>query len=102
MQEDNLYPADGSYYTLNEPVEQTVARKKKKAQTLEALPILKVLLDRLDKQIKVLESIDGIPDEVKIDPQQFLVVYNANKLARDILRVEKEYIEGLVSDYHGR
>ena len=102
MQSDDLYPNDGSYYSLNEPEAQTTARKKKKAQTLEALPILKELLGRLDKQVEFLGSVDVMPDELKAKPVEFLNMHNAHQIARDILRAEKEYIEGLISDYHGK
>ena len=99
---DDLYPNDSSYYNFSEPVEQTVARKKKKAQTLEALHILKELLGRLDKQVSFLGSVDAMPDQLKTDPTNFLNMHNAHQIARDILRAEKEYIEGLISDYHGK
>ena len=99
---DDLYPSDGSYFNFSEPPEQTIARKKKKAQTLEALPVLKELLERLDKQVAFLSSVDAMPDECKLDPEKFMNFHNASQIARDILRAEKEYIEGLISDYHGR
>jgi hypothetical protein len=99
MDDDNLMPNDGAVFSLREPEQQSVDRKKEKAQTLEALPVLKDLLERLNERIAFYGSVDAIPDEVKTDPKQFLIVHNANELTRDNLRSEVEWINGLVEEH---
>lgn len=99
MDSDDLMPNDGTYFGLREPQEQATARQKEKANTLEALPILKDLLRRLDQRIAFYGSVDSIPEEVKTKPEEFLVVHNANQMTRDNLRSEKEYIQGLLEEH---
>lgn len=94
--EDNVMPNDGTYFTPAEPEEQAISRKKEKAHTLEALPILKDLLEHFDEQINFLGSVDAMPKSVKTDPVKFMNVHNANELARKVLTSEKEYIESLI------
>lgn len=99
MEPDNLMPNDGSLFSLREPEEQVVDRKKEKARTLEALPILKDLLTRLQERVAFYGCVDSIPDEVKTKPKQFLIVHNSNQLTRDNLRAEIEWITGLLEEH---
>ncbi len=96
IQEDDVAPNDSTYFTVAEPAEQTVARKKEIAQTLEALPILKTIIDHLDTQIDFLGSVDAMPADAKKDPIQFMYVHNSNEMARKVLQREREYIQGLL------
>jgi len=98
--DDDLYPNDGTFIggVQPEPADQRIARKKEKAQTLQALPILEELVQHLKEKVAFYGSIDAMPDDVKTDPKQFLIVHNANELTRDNLRAELEYIEGLVQE----
>lgn len=99
IEPDDMYPSDGSFFFAKEPVEQELARKKEKAHTLEALPILEELLAQLDKDIAFYGSVDSIPAEAKADPTKFLIVHNSNQLVRDRLREKKEYVEGLLQSH---
>lgn len=99
-QSDDVYPNDFSPFT--EPIEQELERKKKKAHTLEALPILKELMERLQNQIDFLGSVDSIPSETMGDKEAFMGFAMANRLARDVLRNEMEYLEGLITTYSRR
>lgn len=94
--EDNVMPNDGTYFTPKEPVEQTISRKKERARTLEALPILKELVKHLEKRIEFYGSVDSIPDDVKKDPTKFMNMHNSNEMTRANLISEKEYIESLL------
>jgi hypothetical protein len=102
LQPDDVMPNDGTYFGLRVPEQQVIDRQKEKARTLEALPILKDLLDRLEERIAFYASVDSIPSEVKTDPAQFLIVHNANELVRDNLRAEKEWITGLLEEHTKR
>lgn len=97
MEEDNVYPLDGSHF-LAEPPEQTIERKKEKANTLQALPILQDLLKRLKKRITFYESVLNIDDSVRADPQAFLIAHNSNMMTVKALHSEKEYIETLMEN----
>lgn len=96
MDEDNVYPNDSSYFMSREPRDQVLGRKKEKAQTLEALPILQDLLKRLDEKITYYEANSSIPDDVRTDPQKFLIVHNSYTIAAEHLKDMKEYLQGLI------
>ncbi len=93
-----MYPNDGTFLggVPTEPVEQTVARKKEKAQTLQVLPILKEIIEQLETDIAFYGSVDSIPANVKSKPREFLIVHNANELTRNVLQSKKEWIESLM------
>lgn len=98
LQTDNLYPNDSTYLggVPKEPAEQDVERKKEKSRTLEALPILKEIIERLQLRIDFYGSVDAMPDELKTQPTKFMNRHTANELTRNNLRDEKEYLEGLL------
>jgi hypothetical protein len=95
---DNVMPNEGSVFYPHEPKQQAIDRKKERARTLEALPILKDLLKRLEQRITFYESIYSIPEEVRTDPQQFLIVHNANTLMVQNLKAEAEWIQDLLEN----
>jgi hypothetical protein len=97
---DNVMPNTGGVYQT-EPPEQKEERQKEKAQTIQAMPILKEVIKRLDKRIEFYNSVDSIPDEDKKDPTRFVNMHNANELTRNNLQLEKEYIEDLI-DTHAK
>ena len=99
MQQDDVLPNDSPYFGLNEPVEQVIERKKKRAQTLEAQPVLKEILSRLNDKVALLGSVDAMPDELRTDEKKFMTAHNGHTIARDILRAEAEYIQGLIDTY---
>jgi hypothetical protein len=99
LQEDDVMPNDGTYFGIQEPEAQSIGRKKEKAETLQALPILKDLLERMQKRVDFYGSVDAIPDEVKTEPDKFLITHNANELTRDNLRSEIEWISGLLEEH---
>lgn len=98
MEDENLYPNDSTFLggVPDEPPEQDVERKKEKARTLEALPIIKEIIERLQLRIDFYGSVDAMPKEVKTQPTKFMNWHNANEIVRDNLRDEKEYLEGLL------
>lgn len=98
MDADNLYPADGSYYLPREPKDQRIARKKEDAKILESINVIKDIIDRLQNKILFYESVYSIPDDVKADPTQFLIMHNANEIVARSLQAEKEYLESLIPE----
>lgn len=96
---DDLYPNDSTFFGLNEPKDQVNARRKTRAQTLEALPVLRALLARLQERVDFYGSVDAMPPEIKADPEKFLIMHNANEMTRDSLKSEMLYIQELISNY---
>lgn len=99
MEEDSLYPNDSSYFLPREPSDQIIERKKEKAQTLESLNELKSIANRLQERIDFYEKNSSIPDDVRTDPQQFLILHNTYTLVAENLKSEKEFIDGLITSY---
>lgn len=98
MNEENLYPNDSSYFLPREPEDQSVDRKKERANTLEVIGELRKMVDRLQQRIEFYEKTTNIPEDVRTDPQQFLIVHNSYTLTAQTLRSEKEYLEGLIGN----
>jgi hypothetical protein len=99
MNPDDLLPNDSTFFFIAEPKEQVVSRQKEKAHTLEALPVLKALIKRLENQIKFYEKNSSVPAEVRTNPTEFLIMSNSHLLAAQVLQGEKEYIEGLLEEH---
>jgi hypothetical protein len=95
---DDLYPNDPTFFggVPLEPVEQIIERKKERAQTLEGATVLKDMINRMDERIAFYEKNSSIPDDVRLDPEQFLIMSNSYKLAAEALQNEKEWIVGLL------
>lgn len=99
METDNVMPNDGTYFSAKEPESQEIERNKEKAETLQALPILRGLLARYEHHIAELDSVTSMPDDVKKDPTAFMNAHNAREIAVGYMRIEKEYIEGLLETH---
>src|ERR1017187_8749257 len=97
MDESNLYPLDGAAFKT-EPEEQTDEAKLEVAKAQSAGPILRDIIERFRQKIDFYNSVDSIPAEVKTNPQQFLIIHNANELTRDNLIAEVEWLEGLLEE----
>lgn len=99
MENDNVYPNDGTYFLPREPRSQVISRKKEKAQTLEGINELKAVVDRLQQRIDYFEKNSNISDEVRLSPDKFLIEHNTHSSIARILRSEKEYIESLLNSH---
>lgn len=97
---DDVAPNSGEFWNpLREPADQSVSRKKEKAATLEALTVLQSVVDRLEIDVAFYGSVDSIPSEVKANPEQFLIMHNANEMTRNALKKKKDYIQGLMDTH---
>lgn len=97
MQEDDVMPNDGTYFY--QPKDQVIEKLKEKAHTLAGLDILEKLLSRYEQRIEFYEKTTNIPDDVRLDPDKFLVMHNTYSLVAKTLITEKEYIEGLIDEH---
>lgn len=94
--DDDLYPSDGEYFLPREPKDQKIARSKERAKTLEAAAILEDVVIRLTDRIAFYEANSSIPEDVRDDPQKFLIMSNSHLLAARTLTSEREYIQSLI------
>jgi hypothetical protein len=95
---DDLYPNDGSFMggVPLEPLDQAIERRKERAQAMEASNVIKDMLQRLDERIDFYQRHSNIPDEIRTDPQAFLIISNSYTATADALISEKEWIEGIL------
>lgn len=98
MQEDDVYINNGEFLggVPTEPVDQAIDRKKERAETLQVLPVLKDMIKRLDERIEFYQKHSNIPDEVRTDPNKFLIISNSYTMTAETLQSEKEWISGLL------
>lgn len=96
MEEDNAYLNAGSIF---EPKARQHERDKERAEVIQALPKLREIIQRLDERIKFYKSVDSIPGEVMAEPDVFMHVVAANKVAVEILETEKSLLEGLIDGW---
>lgn len=101
MEADDLYPNSGEFIggVPLEPLDQRVARKKETASTLEAIKTLEGVVERLNEQIAFYERNSSIPEDVRTDPREFLIMSNTHLLVVKVLTGEKEYIESLIDGH---
>lgn len=79
-----------------EPETQVKAKNQKRDDTLSQLPLLQEVIDRLDMRIAFYDSVDSIQVDIEADPSTFQKVHAANKLTRDNLREERNFIQSRI------
>lgn len=97
MQNDDLYPNDGEFLggVPAEPLDQLLARKQERAKTLEALPELRKMIDRLQERIEFYEKTTSI--DVDTNKEEFMITHKVYSLMAKTLMSEKEHLESLIS-----
>lgn len=96
LQPDDVMPNDGTYFGLREPVEQVVARRKEKAKTLEALSVIKKVIDHFDQRITARDSLASISVDLTVDPLLHQKICAVNELLKAGLIEEKQMLEELL------
>lgn len=101
LQEDDLMPNDGSFLggVPREPVEQDIARKKEKAKTLEALPVIKEVIEHFTQRIEQRDKLSAINVDMDKDPLMFQKVFEVNRLLKLALEEEKGLLEDLLETH---
>ena len=91
--DDNLYPNQGAAFSpLSVPVDQRRANDEEINETFQAVPLLKEIVERLDRQIAFYNSLDAVPSESLTNPEEFMHIVAANKLTIENLDIERSYI----------
>lgn len=97
MNEDNAYPTDGTFIDRKpKSVEREQSQERKDALT--DVPVKKAI-EALQKAIELYSSVDGIPDEVMVEPEKFMHVVLANKIAVQNLILEKNKLQSIADAY---
>lgn len=99
MQDDNVMPNSGDYFSLREPPEQELERKKERAKILEELPKIEMVVKHLDKRIKSLDKLSSIKVDISEDPALFQKAHEVNRLLKGVLEEEKTQLEDLIDTY---
>lgn len=69
---DNLYPTNGEYFTVHEPKEQVIERKKEKAAVLEAKKLAEKMLARWEEKVAFYDAVSSIKVDINTAPEDFL------------------------------
>ncbi len=100
---EDLYPNDSTFLpgVPSEPKEQSIARKKEKAKTLEALPVIQDVIKHFEERISDRNKLDAITVSIDKDPLLFQKVFETNRLLIATLEEEKSLLEDLL-DTHAK
>jgi len=96
---DDLYPNETTFFTPEEPQEQRTERNAEKAKAQEGMALLEELIKRFEERIGFYERIDSIPSEVESKPEEHLRAVLANRIVKENLVAEKDYLVSLRSQY---
>jgi hypothetical protein len=96
---DNLYPNDGTYFTLSTPQDQVDEQTKQDKQAEKVAPLLKESIDRLKERIDFYKTIDAIDEDVLLEPELFMHVIAANKIVVQILSAERRILQNLYVEH---
>lgn len=100
-QEDDIMPNDGTYFGIpSEPLDQSIGRKKEKAQTLEALSVIESVIQHFTERIAFRDSLEAIKPDLTKDPALHQKICEANELLKMALMEEKQMLEELL-EMHG-
>lgn len=92
MDNSNLYPNAGQYFTPTIPKTQTDNKKKELQETLDQLPLLKKRIKYLDKKIAFYGDVDSVPIDLDKDPSGHRNILAVHKLMKAELQVEKGWL----------
>lgn len=97
--DDNLYPNSGDYFLPREPKDQSIARSKEKAKTLEALPVIKSVIKHLEARIAFRNTIESVDVSIADHPELHQRMMYVNSLLKQELEAEKAYLEDLLKTH---
>jgi hypothetical protein len=90
---------NSTYYNPTAPAEAKQEERKEKGMVLSAMPLIEDMIKHLEERIHFYETVDSIPAEVRTDTRLFMLRVEANDLAKENLKSEKEYFEQLRDEY---
>jgi polyribonucleotide nucleotidyltransferase len=99
MQDDNIMPNNGDYFSIQEPLEQRLEKQKERAKILSELPKIEMVVKHLEKRIKSLDKLSSIKVDISEDPALFQKAHEVNRLVKYALEEEKNNLEDLINTY---
>lgn len=97
---DNMYPSDGeAFLPFKEPKEQILERQAEAAKVKQALKLSEDIITRYEERIGFYDSVGSIAADLRSDSEKFLRAWLVNREVKQILEVEKEWLEDLVQTY---
>ncbi len=100
MQEDNIYRRQTVPQAV--PLQQEEAADKERLQVLDEYPLIKAVIERLNADIAFYDSNQGIPDDVLLNPDEFMHTVAGNKKAVASIEREIRVLEELVTEHIAR
>lgn len=99
MQSDDVYPNDGAFLggVPLEPLDQVVARKKERAQAMEAASVIENIIQHFAERIDYRSNLDAIKPDLAKDPALHQKVCEVNAMLKLALIEEKGLLEELLS-----
>lgn len=95
----DMYPHDSTYYKLDTPEDQKVADRKTEGKVRAGLEIIEDIIKHFEERIAFYDTITAIPDEVIANPDELMVYVAGNKLTKQNLTQEKEWLTALRDQY---
>lgn len=98
-EEDNVLPNDGTYFLPREPKTQVIARKKEKAQVLEAKSVIEAVIKHFEERITYRDTLDSLNVSAVNTPELHLRACVTNDMLKMALIEEKRLLEELLEIY---
>lgn len=97
MEDDNVYPTDGSFFGIPvEPKDQQIERKKEKAATLKEVNVLRELINKFDEHIAERDRISTIGVDITEDPELHQKRCLVNAMIAQELTKERQWLNELL------
>jgi len=97
MREDNFYRRQSVPQMI--PKDQEDALERERQQVLDDHPVIQEVIESLRERIEFYKSIDAIPTEITVHPDEFMHVVAANKLTVSNLETEAVRLEELITQH---
>lgn len=95
---DELIPEANAPFLPTEPEEQKKERIKEESKSRAAVPKLKEIVELLDKDIALFNSVGSIHVDPTTKAEEFLAAWNIQQEKLNYARQIKEYIEQMIPD----
>lgn len=97
MQEDNIYPRNGEWYT-RQTAQNTAVDPEEKAVN-EKRDIIEEVVRWFDEQRAHLDSVESITPSPDTNPDDFMRAWMVNRGVKELLESKQRELEALLQDY---
>lgn len=93
---DDVYPNDGTtFYQPEQPESQLVEQATERNRVIAGMPVLEMIIARLQERIAAYDSVDSIGSDVRAHPAVFQKAWEINRGTKANLVAELEYFTNL-------